>query len=472
MSPQSPALPTRLSAIPQVYLQPGLTLRQIRSIFHAYRKQSLLILLSIVMLGGVVSLLLPRTYIATATLMVDFDVNDPLGGKEFPTSLMSNYLATQRDLIQSPAVLLPAIATAKLTSDPQYTAGYRQGSGDVSNWVMDKVLKNLKVELGEYGSQFIYISYSANSAAEAANLANIIAHIYADQHFHRVNDPASERADRYTAQLAQLKQDVDTAQAKVSQFQQRSGSVEYDSKMDLSDERLTDLEHRLLEAQEMRRTTQMNASTGSAFQSSALSSNTVQTLKSTLATQTARLAELRQTLGPNHPDILQLQSQIAATQNSLNSELSTYSGNAQSDFENASKLESELQTAVDQQRAKVLQTRQIQDDGATYLRALQAAQTLYQHALDGYNQVMLTSSGRYSNVSFVAEATPPVKASKPKTLLNIILAVVTGSALALLGPLVFELLNRRVRCRDDLERELGIPVLIELGRPALEGGVA
>ena len=31
-------------------------------------------------------------------------------------------------------------------------------------------------------------------------------------------------------------------------------------------------------------------------------------------------------------------------------------------------------------------------------------------------------------------------------------------------PLGYELLNRRVRCRDDLERHHGIPVLVEFGR--------
>lgn len=472
MNPKYPALPAHLPAIPQAYLHPGLTLRQIRSILYAHRRQSLLILLSVVLVVGAVSLLLPRTYKATATLMIDFEVNDPLGGKEFPTGLMSNYLSTQRDLIQSPAVLLPAIAAMKLTADPHYIAGYRQGNGNIADWVMDKVQKGLKVEMGNYGSQLMYISYSASSAAEAAGVANAIAHVYADQQFRRVNDPAGEREQRYAAQLEQLKQDVDKAQAKVSEFRQRTGSVEYDSKLDLSGERLTDLEHRLLEAQELRRTTQARASANSAVQSSALGSNTVQTLKSTLATQQAHLAELRQTLGPNHPDIRQLQSQIAATQSSLNAELGTYAGNARSEFDSAARLERELQVAVDQEHAKVLQSQQLKDEGATYVQALQAAQTLYQRALDGYDQVLLASSGRYSNVSFVAEATPPFKASKPKTLLNLALALVVGSILALLGPFVLELMNRRVRCRDDVEHDLGIPVLAELEYPALKGSMA
>lgn len=472
--PSYPAYPAnaQLPVIPQAYLHPGLTLAQLLAIFRAWRRQSLIILGSVFFSVAAVTLLIPRTYTATATLMVDFNVNDPLAGKEFPTSLMSNYLATQHDLIMSPAVLLPAIKAAGLTQVERYTAGYRQDRGSIDNWVMERVQKKLKVEVGNYGSQLLTISYSDSSAAEAARIANAIAHTYADQQLHRVNDPAGEQAQRYSAQLEQLKQDVDKAQAKVTEFRQRTGLVEFDSKQDVSGERLTDLEHRLLEAQEMRRQAEARAGTSSAYSSNALGSNTVQTLKSTLATQQAHLAELQQTLGPNHPDILQLKSQIAATQGALNAELGTYAGNARSDYEAALKVERDLQAAVDTERARVLKSRQIQDEGATYLQALQAAQTLYQRALDGYDQVMLASSGRYSNVSFVAEATPPLKASKPKTLLNLLFGLIVGGILALLAPFVYELLNRRIRCRDDVERELGVPVLAELNYPALKGGMA
>jgi capsular polysaccharide biosynthesis protein len=55
--------------------------------------------------------------------------------------------------------------------------------------------------------------------------------------------------------------------------------------------------------------------------------------------------------------------------------------------------------------------------------------------------------------------------------------VAAGLILGLFGPFLFELLNRRVRCRDDVERELGVPVLAELryaqvGAPAFGGSLA
>ncbi len=465
-------IPANTAFIPHAYLNPGLSFGQIWAILYAYRKQSLMILLTILVATAAATKLMPKTYKATVTLMVNFDVNDPLGGKEFPTGLMSNYMYTQKDLIQSPAVLLMAVDQLDLTKNTEYTAGYARKNGDMRNFVAEKVAKNLQVELGNYGSQLLYISYSAHNAVEAAKFANTIAHIYANQQFRRVNDPAGERAQRYGSQLDDLKKNVEKAQADVTEFRKRTGLVEFNSKTNIGDERLTDLEHRLLEAQEMRRTAEAKAVGKGAVQSQALSSNTVQNLKNTLATQQAQLAQLRATLGSQHPQIIELQQQIAATKSSLDGELRTYTGSVEAEVEGARQRENEVRAAVEQERTKVLQTRQLQDDGNKYVVALEAAQALYQRALDGYDQVLLASTGRYSNISFVAEATPPVKAAKPKPLLNMAIALVLGTLCGVGGPLLYELINRRVRCRDDLERELGIPVLVELGSPAFGGRAA
>jgi capsular polysaccharide biosynthesis protein len=49
----------------------------------------------------------------------------------------------------------------------------------------------------------------------------------------------------------------------------------------------------------------------------------------------------------------------------------------------------------------------------------------------------------------------------------LIVGVFVGILLGVLGPLCFELFfNRRLRCRDDVERDFGIPVLAEFDRIA------
>jgi capsular polysaccharide biosynthesis protein len=57
-----------------------------------------------------------------------------------------------------------------------------------------------------------------------------------------------------------------------------------------------------------------------------------------------------------------------------------------------------------------------------------------------------------------------VSAAKPKVISGIVLGAIAALVLGLGIPLGGELFNRRVRCRDDLERQNGVPVLVEFGR--------
>jgi uncharacterized protein involved in exopolysaccharide biosynthesis len=166
---------------------------------------------------------------------------------------------------------------------------------------------------------------------------------------------------------------------------------------------------------------------------------------------------------PQHPDVLESKSQIEAIRRSLASALKSYSANASAGLGVAQRLEQIQQRAVAEQRAKVLANGQLHDDAAKYLLELESAQAVYKRALEGYDQIMFASGGHYTNASFVSRATPPVKASKPKLLSGFLLGSIAAGMLGLGVPLGYELFNRRVRCRDDLERHHGIPVLVEFG---------
>src|SRR2546423_13397538 len=93
------ALTATASVVPQQYVHPGLSFGQIHAIARAYWRRTLTITLAVTALTGLVSLLIPRTYTATAALMVSYEVNDPLGGREFPMGLLGSYMATQVELL-------------------------------------------------------------------------------------------------------------------------------------------------------------------------------------------------------------------------------------------------------------------------------------------------------------------------------------------------------------------------------------
>jgi uncharacterized protein involved in exopolysaccharide biosynthesis len=457
-------------APPQPEAQTGMSLQQILAILGAHWKHSVYIVLAVIFLTAVVTKLMPKTYTAAATLIVSYDANDPLGGKEVPLGMLGSYVSTQIELMQSSEVLDPVIERLNLVSDPDYASGNKGGDATLRDWVETKLRKNLAVEPGHAGSQLIYVSASSDNADRAADIANAVADVYTEQQYNRMNGPASARAKRYTEELTDLKKKVAVAQDAVTQFRAHTGDIEGGSKADVDIDVLDALEHRLLEARNALRSNQARAAGKQDVSAPVLASETVRNLRAEDAKLKSHMAQLRTELGPNHPQVIELQSQIDANNSSLNAALATYSSAASSDIVVSSNEVAALEKALNAQRAKVMQVRQIRDQGAKYQLELESAQSVYKRALDGYDQIMFASTDHSSNVHIASRARPPVKAEKPNPVKYMLMGAVLGIVLGLLVPFGFELLNRRVRCRDDLERDFGIPVLIEF--PAMEPALA
>jgi uncharacterized protein involved in exopolysaccharide biosynthesis len=450
------------AVVPEPYAAPGLTLNQVAHIVRMHWRRALLIAAAVLVLVGAVTLALPKTYTATATLMVNYEVNDPLGGKEFPTALLGSYMATQVELLQGPHVLFPVVDRLGLVDNWRYTRGYHGSPEGLREWIVRQLTQKLEVKEGLGGSQLIHISFSSSNAAEAARVANAIVDVYLEQATERMTGPAAEHARRYTQQLDELKKRVDAAQDELTRFRQQNDMIDDQGKSDTEAALLASLEEKLAEAQTQRRAAEARQSTSASVSGAVLGSNLVQSLKTQLAQQEARMAELRATMGPRHPQVLQLQSQMATTRSALAAEIGTYADSASSEVAAARQLESKLAAAVEQQRTKVLQVRRAQDQSAKLQLQLESAQAVYKRAMEGYDQVLAASSGQYTNTSIVNRALPPVKASKPKVLKSLAMGGVLGLLLGFGGTFAYELLlNRRVRCRDDFEHHYGIPVLVE-----------
>lgn len=461
-----PAPPARPSApsIPEYLNQPGLSLEQVLVRLRAHWKMTIYLFVGLLLASALLIKLLPRSYEATATLIVNYEINDPLAGKEFPIGLLGSYTSTQIEIMQSPEVLLPVVEKLHLTTVDEFTDGFKGGGQDaLTNYVKGQLLKNLTIEPGKMGSQLIYVTAWARDAKLSADIANTIADMYTQQHLSQLTGPASDRAARYSEQLAELKNKVSAAQEQVANFRRKTGVTDISAgNVDTEELLLASLEQKYQDAQNQRRAADVRRSVDQNVSSQVMSSNLVQNLKTQLAKQEADMAELTSTLGSAHPRVRELQSQIEATRRSLAAEVDTYKSNSVSELSASQDLEGKLKRAVEEQRAKVINERQIKDEGSKLQLELESAQSVYKRALDGYDQIMFATAGHYTNVNIASRAEVPLKASKPKKPKLMLLAALVSVLLAVLGPLIHELLfNRRVRCRDDVERDLNLLVLAE-----------
>src|ERR1700722_18607073 len=196
------------------------------------------------------------------------------------------------------------------------------------------------------------------------------------------NDPSSGRAHVYSEQLADLKCKVAAAERQMAEFRQRTGITDIVAQNDVETQALAALEQQLLVAQNMRRTAESKRVEDQGSSDPVMASQLIQNLKNQLSTLQAELAQSSATLGPRHPKVMELQSQIAATRRSLDHEIQNFSQNTSGTLTSSADLEGRSHHAVDDQRAKLVKTRSLQDEFQKLQLQIEAAQTVYKRALD------------------------------------------------------------------------------------------
>ena len=179
-------------------LQPGMSAAQIIAIARAYWKQSAAIAFGIIVLAAIGIKLLPKTYTATATLIVNSQSNDPLAAQRLPNDDFGPYVVTQMELMTSAIVLLPVVDRLKLTSNDDFVAGFRGNDANALRDYAERALaKSLEIDTGR-GGQLIYVSASGRFPNEAAAIANAVADVYMDEERGSPERPGSSNVHNAT----------------------------------------------------------------------------------------------------------------------------------------------------------------------------------------------------------------------------------------------------------------------------------
>ncbi len=148
----------------------------------------------------------------------------------------------------------------------------------------------------------------------------------------------------------------------------------------------------------------------------------------------------------------------------LAAELNTAKGSIVQTAQIARRQVSELEQALNRQKARVLALSQERDKLAVLTRDVESARSAYDAALQRHTHVRLESRLDQTDIAVLNAAIPPLVPVFPKIPLNIVLSVFIGVMFGVGAALLLELMNRRIRSRDDLSYAAGIPVLAEISR--------
>src|SRR5688572_16656940 len=157
-----------------------MTFSQFLRVLLARWKALVFTLLGTVLVTLAVSLLLPKQYTATTSLVADFKSMDPVLGVLLPAQLMPGYMATQVDIIQSHKVAVDVVKALKLADNPTAREQWKEatnGLGTPQDWLADVLLKKLDVKPSRE-SNVVEISYTGTDPQFAAVIANAFSDAY------------------------------------------------------------------------------------------------------------------------------------------------------------------------------------------------------------------------------------------------------------------------------------------------------
>jgi len=463
--PAVPIQPIRVESaaapLPVDFLHPGISISQIVSISLAFWKYSIVIGAVVAVLAGAFLLSRPKQYNATATVLINPEVNDPISGKEFPIQMLNNYMATQLELITSTVVLRPTVERLKLHENKRIV-GDLDLPEDVRRALAEKSLQDrLYVNQKSYGSQLVTLYFRDTTPTGASDTINAIAEVYVSREYER-RTPDSERTiSLFSAQLDELKAKVDVAQEKLIAFQKRTGLIAVDGTGDQTLAELGTLQGELLNAQANRRNLEASASSVAASAAEGAGNGPTATLRAKLASEESLMAQYRLTDGPRNPRIIDLQAQIDATRAELARATRSVSSVSNAEVRSARQLEAQLKAAIDEQRKRVITQSALIEEGSKLKLEMESAQATYRRAFEKFEEINRSSASSYNNLKIVSLATPPTRASSRGTKSALIMAIVAGGGAGVVIPLAWGFLFRRIRCRDDMERDFGIPVMVE-----------
>ena len=381
-----------------------MTFHQFLTILLWRRRFALSVLALTVLTTLLVSLVMPRSYKATTTLVIDNRSTDIVSGMTLPSQLTPGYMATQADIIKSRNVALKVVDSLGLASHPAEIEAFNddaEGNGDIRERLADVLSKKLAVK-PQLASSAIDLSYENKDPKFAAAVANAFADAYIQTNLQLKIEPSRRTAEWFSDQVKDLRDNLVKAQQKLTDYQREKGIVSLDERADVERARLAELGNQLVLAQ-------------------------------------------------------------AQTFDSSSKQKQMYSGRRldqlSTDVSSSKQRESSIQAALEHQKALVMEINQQRDKLGILQGDVATAQRVLDMTMQRFSQTNMEGQANQSEVAVLDRATPPMEPSKPKIFLNLLVSIFLGTMLAVGSALLAEMRDRRIHEPEDLLLGLGLPVL-------------
>lgn len=418
------------------------------------------------------------TPIYESTVTIDIDRQTPQGviGAESTRSMLNDadqFIATQIRLVQSDSVLRPVAAKYNLLT--------HEGQTDIRPEAPVQ-LKRLKIARPP-NTYLLLVSYRSPDPNLAAQVANDIAQSFLSHTYNIRMRASSNLTDFMEQQLDELRAKMERSSLALNRFERELNMINPEEKTNILSARLLQLNTEYTNAQADR------VKKEAAFQS--MKNNTLEAAQAStqgeaLKRLTERLGELREKFaeikshyGPAHPEFKRASAQLAELERQLDAGRLNISGRVEVEYRESTRREHMLLSEVAGSKNEFDRINSRSFQYQSLKREADADKRLYEELVRKIKEAGINAGFQNSNIRIADAARPPQRAIFPDIRLNLLVALLLSTIIAVGVAVASDALDTTVRDPEQVNRTLGTEVIGSLpvvknwrGRLGLASGSA
>ncbi|MGQ9635637.1 MAG: GumC family protein [Bryobacteraceae bacterium] len=439
--------------------QPGTPLSHYVWILKRHRWKILSFVATCVIATLVVSQRLTPIYESTATIDIDRRMPTGILGPESAQSAINDadqFLATQVKLIQSDSVLRPVVARYKLeVEDTESVRSAQMEDAPVK-------LPHLKVTRPP-NTYLLLVSYRSTDPRLAANVANAISNSYIE-HTYNIRYRSSVGLSAFMEkQLEELKAKMERSSAALAQFERELNVINPEEKTSILSARLLQLNTEYTNAQGERvRKEAAYQSVRSGSVEAALASSQGEALKKLaerFSEAQEKFAQVKVHYGANHPEHRKAAAQVAQLQQQLDDLLRSIMRRVEIEYREALNREAMLKQAVDQTKAEFDRLNARSFEYQALKREAEADKKLYEELVRKIKEAGINAGFQNSSIRLADPARPALKPVFPNLKLNLVLAFLFSSLLAVGAAVLSDAMDKTIRDPEQVARTMNTQVV-------------
>jgi polysaccharide biosynthesis transport protein len=449
----------------------GRTLHDYLMILMKRRWTILVVFVCVFTVGALRTLTETPIYQATVQLLIERQAPRILAQPEGLSSEYSSseeFYQTHYKLLEGKALARKIVQKLDLKNNPGYSSIFQSLPPNADEAMKQRAEESLIAAIAGgitvtpiAKSSLVNISFSHPDPKFATTLVNALAQGYIEQSLD-LRFAASQEAEVWLKQkLVEGRKKLEDSEAKLNEYKRAHNIVGLDDKESITTQKLEKLNHDLLAAQTRRmevETRFKEVSQGRPI-TEVLNNPLITLMKGQEARLSAEQSELSRKYGADHPRMLQLANELAATRSKIGAEMSQVVQAIKNEYNMAKGQEENLKKALEAQKSD---TQDMSDKTIQYrvlLRDVETTRALYENMLKSLTATTATENLPAINIRIVYPATVPGAPISPNKSRNLTIAAAMGLLLSCGLALGLESLDTTIKTPAEVEDLLQIPNL-------------